>query len=58
MYLLLVDTGLSFLQGFLTSMKSGKAPAEVVAALQAAVDAVAAHKADLLTKANFEAARA
>lgn len=55
-YITLIDLGFAFLQNFLGSLKS-KLPAEVAAALQAALDALAAHKADLLTKANFEAQR-
>lgn len=51
-----VDLSLTFLQLFLGKMSS-KLPAQVVAAVQAAVDALAAHRTDLLTKANFEAQR-
>jgi hypothetical protein len=55
-YFTLIDLGFSFLQSFLGSLKN-KLPANVVTALQAAIDALAAHKADILTKANFEAQR-
>lgn len=57
-YTILINLGLTALQTFLGGIKSiGKAPVEVVAAVQAAVDAVAAHKDDLVTKANLEAQR-
>jgi hypothetical protein len=55
-YITLIDLGISFLESFLSGLKN-KLPAEVVAAVQAAVDALAAHKADALTKANFESQR-
>lgn len=51
-----VDLALSF--GAMFLQKYGqKLPAEVVTSVQAGVDALMAHKADLLTKANFEANR-
>lgn len=53
----LIDLGISFLLPFLQGLKNSKVPAEVVAAVQAAIDAIAAHKQDLLTKANFDAQR-
>jgi len=49
----IVDLGLSFLQMFLGKFKS-QLPAEIVASVQAAVDALAAHKDDLITKQNLE----
>lgn len=57
MIITLLDLGIQFLLPFLQSLKNGKVPAEVVAAIQAAIDAIAAHKQDLLTKANFDAQR-
>lgn len=58
MYITLLDLGLGFLQTFLTGLKgAGKAAAPVVAAVQAAIDAVAAHRDDEITKANLEAQR-
>lgn len=57
MIITLLDLGVQFLLPFLQSLKNGKVPAEVVAAVQAAIDAIAAHKQDLLTKANFDAQR-
>lgn len=53
----LIDLGISFLLPFLQGLKNSKVPAGVVAAVQAAIDAIAAHKQDLLTKANFDAQR-
>jgi hypothetical protein len=57
MYLTLIDVGLGFLQQFLTGLKGGKAPAEVVAAVTAAVDALANHKQDIISKANIDSLR-
>ena len=55
-YTALIDLGIGFLQMFLSKLQT-KAPAEVVAAIQASIDALAQHKNDELTKANFEAQR-
>ena len=55
-YITLLDLGITFLQSFLGKL-SNKLPAEVVAAVQAAIDAIAAHKDDAITKANLEAQR-
>lgn len=52
----LVDLGVTFLQMFLGKL-SNQVPAEVVAAVQAAIDALAKHKDDLITKAALEAQR-
>lgn len=52
----IIDLVATFLQTFLGNMKS-KLPAEVVTSVQATLDALFAHKDDLLTKANFEAQR-
>lgn len=51
-----IDLALVFLQTFLGNYKN-QLPTQVVAAVQAALDALFAHKGDLLTKANFEAQR-
>lgn len=51
-----IDLAITFLEMYLGKM-SNKLPAEVVAAIGAAIDALSAHKTDLLTKANMEAAR-
>lgn len=52
----IVDLGFTFLQMFLSKYKN-QLPSQVIEALQAAIDALIAHKDDLLTKANFEAQR-
>lgn len=57
MYLTLIDVGLSFLQQFVNGLKTGKAPAEVIASVQAALDAIFAHKSDIITKAGLDAQR-
>lgn len=57
MYLTLIDVGLTFLQQFVGGLKTGKAPAEVIAAVQAALDAIFAHKADIISKSNLDALR-
>jgi len=51
-----IDIGLSFLEGYLSRLRY-LLPVHVVAAVQAAIDALAAHKADLITKQNLEAQR-
>jgi len=51
-----IDIGLSFLEGYLSRLRD-QLPVHVVAAVQAAIDALAAHKADLITKQNLEAQR-
>ena len=55
-YLTLIDLGLSFLTMFLGKM-SNKLPAEVSSAVQAAIDAIATHRKDVVTKVNLEAQR-
>lgn len=55
-YISLIDLGLSFLQTFLSKMKN-QLPVEVAGAVQAAIDAIAAHKSDVITKAALEAQR-
>jgi hypothetical protein len=52
----LLDVGLSFLQTFLSHTKSN-VPSEVAGAVQAAIDAIAAHRNDLVTKAALDAQR-
>lgn len=51
-----IDLGLGVLETILSKLKS-QVPVEVVTAMQAAIDALAAHKNDLVTKANLEAQR-
>ena len=55
-YITLIDLGLTFLQTFLSKTKN-QLPVEVIQAVQAAIDAVAAHKDDTITKAALEAQR-
>lgn len=55
-YITLLDLGFGFLQTFLGNLKS-KLPAEVATEVQAAIDAIAAHRADVITKASLEAQR-
>ena len=57
MYLFLIDTGIAFLQQFLSGLKAGKAPAEVLSSVQAAIDSLAVHKGDIITKANLDSLR-
>jgi hypothetical protein len=55
-YTTIIDLGIEFLQMFLGKL-GNKLPVEVVTSIQASIDALAAHKQDELTKANFEAQR-
>jgi len=57
MYLTLLDLGIQFLLPFLSGLKGGKAPAEVLAAVQAAIDAILAHKQDVISKSNLDSMR-
>ncbi len=52
----LLDLGIGVLETFLGRLKD-HIPAEVAAAVQAAIDALFAHKNDLITKANIDAQR-
>lgn len=51
-----IDLSLSILQGIFGKLKN-QVPEAVTQAVQAAIDALAAHHNDLLTKANFDAQR-
>jgi hypothetical protein len=55
-YVMLLDLGISFGQSFLEKLKT-KAPADLLSAGKAFVDSVAAHRDDVISKANLEAAR-
>jgi len=57
MYLTLLDLGIQFLLPFLSGLKGGKAPAEIIASVQAAIDALLAHKQDIISKANLDVLR-
>lgn len=51
-----IDLGLSLIETLLGKLKS-KVPVEVVTSIQAAYDALDAHKNDLITQANLDAQR-
>lgn len=55
-YIDLIDLGVSFLEMFLGKLKS-QAPAEVLSAIQGSIDALNAHKNDVINKANLESQR-
>lgn len=55
-YLTLLDLGFTFLNTFLGSLRN-KLPAEVVASVQAAMDAILKHKNDVITKGALESQR-
>ena len=55
-YLALLDLGLSFFNTYLAKL-GHKLPAEVVAAIQAAIDAITEHQTDIISKANLEKER-
>lgn len=57
MYLTLIDLGIQFLLPFISGLKGGKAPAEIIASVQAAVDALLAHKQDIINKSNLDSLR-
>jgi hypothetical protein len=57
MYLTLIDLGVQFLVPFLSGLKGSKVPTEVAAAVQSAIDALIAHKADIISKSNLDAMR-
>jgi len=52
----LIDLGATLLETFLGKLKN-QVPEQVTQAVQAAIDALNAHKDDLITKANLEAQR-
>jgi hypothetical protein len=56
-YQILIDLGLELGKDLLASLTKAKAPQEVLSAAQAAVDAIAQHQQDVITKANLEAQR-
>lgn len=57
LYIGLLDLGLGFLRQFIISLTKQKAPTEAIDAVQASIDALAAHQADVMTKADWEAQR-
>lgn len=57
-YVTLIDLAISLGQLLISKLAStGKTPTEVLEAVQASVDALAAHRNDAVTKANLEAQR-
>jgi hypothetical protein len=57
MYIQLIDLGIQFLIQYLSGLKGAKVPAEILASVQAAIDALAAHKNDVISKSNLDAMR-
>jgi len=57
MYLTLLDLGIQFLLQYLSGLKSGKVPVEILQAVQAAIDALVAHKQDVISKSNLDSLR-
>lgn len=57
LYVGLLQLGLTFLAQFLQSLTANKAPQEVIDAVQAAITALQAHQADVMSMADWEAQR-
>ena len=57
MYLTILDLGIQFLLQYLSGLKGAKVPAEILASVQAAIDALAVHKQDVISKSNLDALR-
>ena len=57
MYLMLIELGIQFFQQYLSNLKSAKVPLETAQSIQAAIDALIAHKGDIISKANLDALR-
>ena len=57
MYLTLIDMGIQFLLQYLSGLKGAKVPAEILASIQAAIDALATHKQDVINKSNLDPMR-
>jgi hypothetical protein len=57
MYLNLIELGIQFLLPYISGLKGGKAPAELIAAIQAAIDGLIAHKTDIINKSNLDSLR-
>lgn len=56
-YLLLLDLGSTFLKQFVSSLTKSNAPAQIIDAINATVNAIDEHKNDVVSKANLEAQR-
>ena len=57
MYVQLIELGIQFLLQYLSGLKGNKVPAEVLTAVQAAIDALLAHKNDVISKSNLDSLR-
>jgi hypothetical protein len=57
LYVQLIGIGVNFLSNFISSLTTNKAPQEVLDAIQAAITALEAHKADVMSKADWESLR-
>ena len=57
MYLMWVQMGVTLLQQIVSGLKGAKAPAEVIASVQAGLDSLIAHQNDVISKANLDALR-
>jgi hypothetical protein len=57
MYIQLIELGIQFLLPFLSTLKGMKVPAEIIASVQASIDALLLHKADIISKSNLDAQR-
>ena len=57
MYLILIELGISFLTQYFQSAQGAKLPAEILAAIQAAITALINHKQDVINKSNLDSLR-
>lgn len=57
MYLIFVELGIQFLTQYLQSATGAKLPAEILAAIQAAINALITHKQDIISKSNLDSLR-
>jgi len=57
MYVQLIGLGINFLSTLIGSLTNNKAPQDVIDAVNAAITALQAHQADLMTKADWESLR-
>lgn len=56
-YLPLIELGVNLLTPFIGQLTKSNVPAEVTAALQAGLDALVKHQADLMSKSDWETQR-
>jgi len=52
-----IDLALPLLSSLISNLTKSQAPTHIISAVQAAIDALAAHRDDLITKDNLEAQR-